>query len=266
MIYLYFKNVDKKFISEEMALALQQFDGNVDKYTEFAFENSILTKPDKVQEFLQKVDTTTIKTFTSDPIYKLAISYYTVYTRKVINQTQKLEAEQGKYFNLYMDAMATMNANKLRASDANRTQRLSYGKVTGAKPSDGLLYDYFTTMDGIFEKRAENPGNADYSIPKKIGDLYETADFGTYAVNGKMPVNFLANLHTSSASSGSPVLNAKGELIGLNFDRIAEGVASDYKFLPEISRNIAVDIRYVLFLLEKYSQSKHLLDEITIAK
>lgn len=266
MIYLYFKNVDKQFISEEMAMALQQFDGNVDKYTEFAFENSILTKPDKVQEFLQKVDTTTIKTFTSDPIYKLAISYYTVYTRRVINQTQKLEAQQAKYFNLYMDAMATMNTDKLRAPDANRTQRLSYGKITGAKPSDGLMYDYFTTMDGIFEKRADNPGNPDYSIPKKIGDLYDAADFGTYAVNGKMPVNFLANLHTSSASSGSPVLNAKGELIGLNFDRIAEGVASDYKFLPEISRNIAVDIRYVLFLLEKYSQSKHLINEMTIVK
>ena len=165
-----------------------------------------------------------------------------------------------------MDAIATMNANKLLAPDANRTQRLSYGKITGAKPADGLLYDYYTTLDGIFEKRAENPGHPDYSIPKKIGDLYEAADFGTYATNGKMPVNFLANLHTSSASSGSPVMNAKGELIGLNFDRIAEGVASDYKFLPDLSRNIVVDIRYVLFLLEKYSLSKHLVDEMTIVK
>lgn len=266
MIYLYFNNVDKQFISEEMAEALKQFDGDVDKYTNFAFENSILTKPAKVQAFLQNVDSTTIKTFTADPIYKLAISYYTVYTRRVINQTKKLEGEQAKYFNLYMDAIATMNANKLLAPDANRTQRLSYGKITGAKPADGLLYDYYTTMNGIFEKRAENPGHPDYSIPKKIGDLYKAADFGTYATNGKMPVNFLANLHTSSASSGSPVMNAKGELIGLNFDRIAEGVASDYKFLPDLSRNIVVDIRYVLFLLEKYSLSKHLVNEMTIVK
>ncbi len=264
MIYLYCSNVDKQFISEDMVEGLKLFNGDVDKYTNYAFANSMLTKPEKVQEFLQKVDTVTIQTFTQDPIYKLAISYYTVYTRRVINQTKKLEDEQGKYFNLYMDAIASMNAGKLIAPDANRTQRLSYGKVTGTKAADGLMYDYYTTMDGIFEKRAENPGHPDYSLPKKIGDLYDAADFGTYGVNGKMPVNFLNNHHTSSANSGSPVLNAKGELIGLNFDRIAEGVASDYKFLPESSRNIAVDIRYVLFLLEKYSRSGHLLNEMKI--
>jgi len=266
MIYLYYSNVDKQFISEEMVESLAQFNGDVDKYTDYAFANSMLTKPEKVQEFLQKVDTTTIETLTKDPIYKLALSYYTVYTRRVINQTKKLEAEQGKYFNLYMDAIASMNAGKLIAPDANRTQRLSYGKVTGTKAADGVMYDYYTTMDGIFEKRAENPGHPDYSLPKKIGDLYDASDFGTYGVNGKMPVNFLNNHHTSSANSGSPVLNAKGELIGLNFDRIAEGVASDYKFLPESSRNIAVDIRYVLFLLEKYSRSGHLLNEMKIVK
>jgi len=264
MLFLYYNNVDKAFISNVMVESLAPFDGDLDKYTDYAFANSMLTKPDSIQAFLQKVDTTTIDKFTSDPLYKIALSYYEVYTRRVLNQTQKLEAEQGKYFNLYMDAIASMNANKLMAPDANRTQRLSYGKVTGAKAADGLLYDYYSTMDGIFEKRAENPGDPDYSIPKKIGELYNAADFGNYAVNGKMPVNFLNNHHTSSANSGSPVLNAKGELIGLNFDRIAEGVASDYKYLPELSRNIAVDIRYVLFLLEKYSLSKQLINEMVI--
>ena len=266
MLYLYYNNVDRAFISNVMVESLAPFDGDLDKYTDYAFANSMLTKPDSIQAFLQKVDTTSIDKFTADPLYKIALSYYEVYTRRVLNQTKKLEGEQGKYFNLYMNAVASMNAGKPLTPDANRTQRLSYGKVTGALAADGLLYDYYTTMDGIFEKRAENPGDPDYSIPKKIGDLFQCADFGSYGKNGKMPVNFLSNLHTSSASSGSPVLNAKGELIGLNFDRIAEGVASDYKFLPEISRNIAVDIRYVLFLLEKYSRSGHLINEMTISK
>ncbi len=266
MLYLYYNNVDKAYISKVMVESLAPFDGDLDKYTNYAFANSMLTKPDSIQAFLQKVDSTTIQKFTSDPIYKISLSYYEVYTRHVLNQTQKLEGEQGKYFNLYMDAIASMNDNKLLTPDANRTQRLSYGKVTGALVADGLKYDYYTTMDGIFEKRAENPGDPDYSIPKKIGDLYQNADFGLFGKNGKMPVNFLTNNHTSSASSGSPVLNAKGELIGLNFDRIAEGVASDYMFLPELSRNIAVDIRYVLFLLEKYSPSKQLINEMKIVK
>jgi len=266
MLFLYYNNVDKAYISNVMVESLAPFDGDLDKYTDYAFANSMLTKPDSIQAFLQKVDTITIDKFTADPLYKIALSYYEVYTRRVLNQTQKLEAEQAKYYNLYMDAIASMNSNKLMFSDANRTQRLSYGKVTGALAADGLLYNYYTTMDGIFEKRADNPGNPDYLIPKKIADLYQNADFGTYAVNGKMPVNFLSNLHTSSANSGSPVLNAKGELIGLNFDRIAEGVASDYKYLPESSRNIAVDIRYVLFLLEKYSMSKQLVNEMVIVK
>lgn len=266
MLFLYYNNVDRAFISDVMVESLRPFDGDLDKYTDYAFANSILTKPDSIQAFLAKVDSVSMNKFTADPLYKISLSYYEVYTRKVLNQTKKLEGEQAKYYNLYMDAIATMNANKLLAPDANRTQRLSYGKVSRAKPSDGLLYDFFTTMDGIFEKRAENPGNPDYSIPKKIGELYDNADFGEYAKNGKMPVCFLSNLHTSSASSGSPVLNAKGELVGLNFDRIAEGVASDYKFLPELSRNIVVDIRYVLFLLEKYSLSQHLLNEIQIVK
>jgi len=200
MLFLYYNNVDKAYISNVMAESLAPFNGDLDKYTDFAFANSMLTKPDSIQAFLQKVDTTTIDKFTADPLYKIALSYYEVYTRRVLNQTKKLEGEQGKYFNLYMDAIASMNANKLIAPDANRTQRLSFGKVTGAKAADGLLYDYFTTMDGIFEKRADNPGNPDYTIPKKIGDLYDAADFGTYSVNGKMPVNFLSNLHTSSAN------------------------------------------------------------------
>jgi hypothetical protein len=266
MIFSYYQHVDPKFIPADLSAAIQKFDGDIDKFTNHAFENSILTKPDQVQQFLQNIDSAAISQFKSDPVYRAAISFYISYTRNVVNQTDKLETEQAQYYNIYMQAFSLMHANGNIPADANRTQRFSFGKITGAKYQDGIFYDYYSTMDGIFEKKAENKDNPDYLIPKKIIDLYKEKSFGTYGKNGKMPVCFLTDCHTSSASSGSPVMNAKGQLIGLNFDRIAEGVASDYKFSPELSRSIAVDIRYILFLIEQYSPSKRLINELKIIK
>lgn len=266
MFYLYYQNVDQKFISQAMIDALKQFDGDVDKYSEFAFKNSILTDSVRLKAFLAKVDTTTLKTLTTDPIYKLAISYYKVYTDRAMNQMKKLQAKQSDLYSLYMLAFYEKNADKQLPPDANRTQRLSYGKVQGCAPANGMQYNYFTTIDGLFEKNRRNAGNPDYLIPKKMRELYANKDFGKYSSNGTLPVNFMTNCQTSSGNSGSPVLNAKGNLIGLNFDRIAEGVASDYKYQADLSRSIAVDMRYILFILEKYSPSKELVNEMIIVK
>jgi hypothetical protein len=138
--------------------------------------------------------------------------------------------------------------------------------VLGCTPADGIDYKYFTTIDGLFEKRMKNPGNPDYYIPKKFIELYDKKDFGQYSTNGTLHTCFLTNCHTTSANSGSPVLNAKGHLVGLNFDRMAEGVASDYKYSPDLSRSIVMDIRYMLFVLEKYSPSKNIINELVITK
>jgi hypothetical protein len=264
MFYLYYENVDDAFKSQAMYDALKQFDGDVDRYARWAFEQSIITSPEKMNRFLSKVDTTTIGILTTDPVYQLAISFYKVFTERVNSAMNKLENEQSFYYNLYMNALAEMNQGKLMAPDANRTQRLSYGRITGCAPRDGLEYSYFTTLEGLFEKNTAHPDEADYTIPAKIRNLYAAADYGRYGAGGKLNVNFLTNNHTSSGSSGSPVLNRRGELIGINFDRIAEGVASDYNYLPELSRSIVVDIRYVLFLLEKYSPSAHIVNELTL--
>lgn len=264
MFFLYYSNVDPTFKSQVMTDALRNFDGDTDRYARWAFENSIITHPDKMMNFLQKVDTNTISILTSDPVYQLSLSYYKTYTERILNQMKKLENEQAFYYNLYMEAFAEMNKGMLLPPDANRTQRFSFGKVTGCEPVDGIAYTSFTSLDGMIEKHRENKDNPDYYIPKKLMDLYSNRDFGSYAANGKITTCFLTNNHTTSGSSGSPVLNARGELIGLNFDRIAEGVASDYRYLPDLSRNIAVDIRFVLFLLEKYSISGHLIKELQI--
>jgi hypothetical protein len=266
MFYLYYQNVDPKFISEAMTNALKAFNGDVDKYASAAFEKSIVTHSDRMLAFLNNVDSASIKTLTSDPVYELALSFYKVYTTRVANQMAKLNAEQSKYYTVYIDAVVEKNAGKTMSSDANRTQRLTYGRVLGCTPSDGIDYKYFTTIDGLFEKRMKNPGNPDYYIPKKFIELYDKKDFGQYSTNGTLHTCFLTNCHTTSANSGSPVLNAKGHLVGLNFDRMAEGVASDYKYSPDLSRSIVMDIRYMLFVLEKYSPSKNIINELVITK
>lgn len=266
MLYMYLQNVDKKFISQSMVDALQQFDGDVENFSQSAYKNSILTDSVKIKNFLQKADSSTITLLTSDPVYKVALSYYKVYTERVLNQMKKLNTKQSDLYEVYMQAISEKNNGKLLPPDANRTQRVSYGNIVGCTPANGMEYKYFTTIDGLFEKNRRNSDNPDYYIPKKMRELYTNKDFGNYAKNGTLPVCFLTDCQTTSGSSGSPVLNAKGQLIGLNFDRIAEGVASDYKYQPDLSRSIAVDMRYILFILEKYSPSKELINELVIVK
>ena len=158
------------------------------------------------------------------------------------------------------------NKGQIYCPDANQSQRLSYGKVTGSIPADGMTYNYFTTLDGVFEKSMKNSGNDEYYLPKKMRELFNKKDFGRYSTNGTVRTCFLTNCHTSSGNSGSPVLNAKGELVGLNFDRMSEGVASDYRYLPELSRSITLDVRYLLFVLDKYSPSGFVMNELKIVK
>jgi hypothetical protein len=266
LFFRYYQNVDKKFISSEMTDALAKFNGDVEKYSQEAFDTSILTHKERIDTFMNHVDTLTIRILTSDPVYKLALSYYKVYTEKVGGPLKRLQAEQSKYYNLYMQALVEKNTGKQFCADANQTQRVSFGKVTGCVPADGARYDYFTTLDGVFEKNQNNTGNQDYYIPKKMRELYTNKDFGKYAVNGTIRTCFLTDCQTTSANSGSPVINAKGNLVGLNFDRIVEGLASDYRYSPDLCRSISLDIRYMLFILDKYSPSKYVLDEMTFVK
>lgn len=147
--------------------------------------------------------------------------------------------------------------------DANFTLRVTYGKVGGFKPKDGVNYKHFTTLDGIMQK--ENPDIYDYVVTDRLRELYEAKDYGRYAdADGTMHVAFIAGNHTTGGNSGSPILNADGHLLGLNFDRTWEGTMSDLIYDPSICKNISVDIRYVLFLIDKYAGCTRLIDEMTI--
>ena len=163
-----------------------------------------------------------------------------------------------------MAAQLEVFSDKRFFPDANSTMRVTYGQVDGYYPKDAVYYGTHTYLGGVMEKY--QPGDYEFDVPAKLIKLYNSKDFGMYADNGKMPVNFIASNHTTGGNSGSPAIDAKGNLIGLNFDRAWEGTMSDINYDPEICRNIMVDARYILFIVDKYAGAEHLIREMTIVK
>ena len=161
-----------------------------------------------------------------------------------------------------MKAQLELSENSRIFPDANSTLRVTYGKVKGYEPKDGVYYNPITYLDGVMEKYI--PGDYEFDVSPKLIDLYKNKDFGNYGENGKMPVCFIGTNHTTGGNSGSPALDVKGNLIGLNFDRVWEGTMSDIYYDPSICRNIMVDIRYVLFIMDKYAGAKNLIEELQL--
>ena len=164
----------------------------------------------------------------------------------------------------YMKAILELSPKSARIfPDANSTLRVTYGKVKGYKPSDAVVYEPISYLDGVIEKYI--PGDYEFDVPKKLIDLYNSKEYGNYAdSNGKMPLAFIATNHTTGGNSGSPALDANGNLIGLNFDRVWEGTMSDIYYSPEICRNIMVDTRYILFIIDKFANAKNIIEELNI--
>ena len=168
------------------------------------------------------------------------------------------------YMKGQMEYNEATNGGKIFYPDANSTLRVTYGKVKGYKPADAIYYTPVSSLDGVIEK--DNPEIYDYNIPQKLRDLHATKDYGQWESEGSVPVAFIATNHTSGGNSGSPVLDAEGNLIGVNFDRVWEGTMSDVLYDPEICRNISLDIRFALFVIDKLAGASHLLDEMEILK
>ena len=146
--------------------------------------------------------------------------------------------------------------------DANSTLRLTYGKMEGSEPLDGMAYKPYTTLEGIYYKYI--PGDKEFDVPEKLLELYNNKDYGQYATDGELRVCILGSNHTTGGNSGSPALNAKGQLVGLNFDRTWESTMSDIMFNPEICRNIMVDAKYVLFIIDKFAGAGYLVEEMNL--
>lgn len=210
--------------------------------------------------------------FTDEPNYELAAELYKetnkFYREEFAPTISKVNAELTLLYRTYM--MGQMEYNKATRGtkefypDANSTLRVAYGEVKGYSPSDAIYFTPVSTLDGIIEK--DNPNIYDYNIPQGLRDLHANKDYGCWEVDGTVPVAFIATNHTSGGNSGSPVLDANGHLIGVNFDRVWEGTMSDIVFDPEICRNIALDIRYALFIIDKLAGADRLIEEMDIVK
>ncbi len=205
-----------------------------------------------------------LKQLRNDPLIKLYKSLSFHYEVNIKPVVDSLNSKIEKNMKLYMAGIMEMKNGQPLYADANLTMRVTYGKVEGYKPLDGVIYKYYTTLSGIIEK--DNPAIYDYDVPERLKKLYATKEFGRYEFNGDVPVCFLASNHTSGGNSGSPVINATGELIGINFDRVWEGTMSDIMFDPEMCRNISLDVRYALFIIDKFAGAGYLLDEMEIVE
>ena len=174
----------------------------------------------------------------------------------------RINSEIQKLNKIYMAAQMEFDKERVFYPDANSTLRVAYGQVRVINREMLFIFTHYTTLRGIMEK--DNPEIYDYDVPDKLKELYANRDFGRYTQDGEVPVCFIANNHTTGGNSGSPVINAEGHLIGINFDRAWEGVASDMAFNPDQSRNISLDIRYALFIIDKFAGAGYLLNEMKI--
>jgi len=202
-----------------------------------------------------------LKTLEKDPALLAARACYDE-NQKIKDKTKEAEKELKKGHKLYIAGLMAMYPDKNFYPDANFTMRVTYGTVKGYSPADAVYYNYYTTLAGVMQK--ENPKSWEFTVPEKLKELYEAKDYGRYGQDGEMRVCFLTNNDITGGNSGSPVMNANGELIGLAFDGNWEAMSGDIAFEPELQRTISVDIRYVLFLIDKFGGAKNLIDELTI--
>ena len=234
---------------------------DISSYVDSLFSRSIFTSEEKLAGALESMKPSEVL---EDPAIRLAKSYAEVITGVLpeISYSDSLLAAGRK---AYTAGLLEWKKGEPSYPDANFTMRLTYGHVKGYSPKDAVIYKYYTTLDGVMEK--EDPDNWEFVVPAKLKELWETRDFGQYAMaDGKMPVAFLSNNDITGGNSGSPVLNADGQLIGLAFDGNWESMSSDIMFEPDLQRCINVDIRYVLFIVDKFGGAGYLLDEMTIVK
>ena len=208
------------------------------------------------KDFLEDLD--------DDKIFTLYNTLVGWYSNSVGSKLGPLQAQINALQREYMQAQMLVFSNKNFYPDANSTMRVTYGQVKGYEARDAVDYDHYTYLDGVMEKY--KPGDYEFDVPQKLRQLYAAKDYGQYGANGKMPVCFIGTNHTTGGNSGSPALDAYGNLVGLNFDRVWEGTMSDLNYDPSICRNIMVDIRYVLFIIDKYAGATNLIQEMKLVR
>lgn len=266
MIRFYYEDIDTQFHPALFQEIQRKYKGDYALYAKTNFRKSILADYEGISSLLENYpekESTIVAKIIEDPLYKIFSSFSSIFNEKIFGRYEFLSDEIDRNYRTYVKGIREKEPDSIFYPDANFTMRLSYGKAEGYKPADAIFYNYFTTLDGKIEKF--RTGSEDYSLPDKLIRLYETKDYGRWAdKSGHINTCFLSSHHTSGGNSGSPVINASGHLTGLHFDRNWEGTISDIVYDPSQCRSIALDIRYVLFIIEKFAGAGYLLEEMII--
>jgi hypothetical protein len=256
LIDLYLNKSPQQFIPENLKNL------NIAQLTTSIYGTSKMTTYEGLKELLTGDTQTVLKNLNNDKGYQLVKSLGEAFLQKVNPKFEEINTKLSALQRTYMKAQLELNKDARIFPDANSTLRVTYGKVKGYEPRDAVVYEPVTYLGGVMEKYI--PGDYEFDVSQKLIELYNTKDFGPYGENGKMPVNFIGTNHTTGGNSGSPAIDAHGNLIGLNFDRVWEGTMSDIYYDPAICRNIMVDMRYVLFIIDKYAGATNLINEMKL--
>ncbi len=261
MLKLFHENVPKEFHPEVLNTIEDKYKGDFNKYIDRLFDKSVFTNEQAVNEFLDKPSANALQ---KDMAFEAALSIIQK-LREIYFLLSRYNNNFDKGHRLYIAGLLELNKDSSYYPDANFTMRMTYGTVGDYYPRDAVYYDYQTTLKGVMEK--EDPNNWEFAVPDKLKELYENKDYGRYKnPDGTMPVNFTTNNDITGGNSGSPVMNGDGELIGIAFDGNWEAMSGDIVFETEVQKCINVDIRYVLFIMDKFAGAGHLVDEMTIVE
>jgi hypothetical protein len=256
LIQLYATKSPKSFLPNVIV------NSSVDELTNALYKDSKLISYDGIKELLSGDTKTILTNLNNDKGYLIVKEMAEKYLKEVAPKYDEINLKNVALQRMYMKAQLELNSGERIFPDANSTLRVTYGKVKGYEPKDATIYKPFTYLDGVLEKYI--PGDYEFDVPKKLIDLHTSKDYGPYGDSGKMPVCFIGTNHTTGGNSGSPAIDSRGNLIGLNFDRVWEGTMSDIYYDPSICRNVMVDIRYVLFIIDKFANAKNIIDELRI--
>ena len=256
LMTLYKEKIPKAYLPDILKNA------DIETLTKEIYSKSKLTSLAEMEKLLSGTAADVLNKINSDEAYVLGKVLADSFYDDIIPGYRELNIQIQAIQEVYMKALMETFPDARFFPDANGTLRVTYGKVSGYFPRDAVYYEPVSYLSGALEKYV--PGDYEFDLPSKLIELYEKKDFGIYGENGKMPVNFIGTNHTTGGNSGSPAIDAYGNLIGLNFDRVWEGTMSDYNYAPDICRNIMVDVRYILFIIDKYAGNQRLIDEMTL--
>jgi hypothetical protein len=265
LLKLYDENLPQEYKPDFFNTIHTKYKNDYAAYTQYVFDKSIFDEQETLDIFLNNYEPKHYKKLKKDPAFIMAADLKNLYLLKIQPGMNVINGQLDSLQRIYMAAQMDMEPEKRFYPDANFTLRVTYGLVDGYDPKDAVHYKHFTTLKGIMEK--EDPDIYDYVVEDKLKELYQNKDYGDYAdEDGTLHVCFVAKNHTTGGNSGSPVLNAEGQLVGVNFDRCWEGTMSDLMYDPNVCRNISLDIRYFLFIVDKFAGAGYLVDEMDIIK